>query len=475
MKRLLALSLLAAGVCHAQVPYNASPDWRSTDRRYATGGALVDLNGDRWPELVVANGNDMRSERNGLYLNNAGTLPTAPTWESADLGMHGHLAVGDVNADGYPDVAITVLRPGSGPGVKLYMNRGGTLEATPSWTSQNGFYGWHAAFGDPDLDGDLDLLVGSSDAYGSGRWQNFIYFNDGGALSRTPGWSSIDNRNLDHMEFCDVDDDGDLDVVAIGSGTYNWIYRNRGGAIDTVPDWQSTDNSRQFANTLALGDVNGDRRPDLVMSDNNQLSGGSGYVKLYRNDGAGAFEQTPGWRYFDGYVSGVALADINRDGLLDLATGAWWDNARIFLNNGSGFNAAPDWSSAVRPVIEAIVFGDVDRDGIRVVTAHMNLDTGRVAAERPIYLRTPGNVVQTAPRKLYQLNRQPVERIVGVAVDGRWLGRGEYCFNATTGWVALKDVPVRSVQIVYEYSEKPEMVITDWENNGNIMFRWRGT
>lgn len=462
---------LAAAVVMAQAPYNTNPDWRSLDRRYATGGAIADINGDGWPDVVVSNGNDMRTERNGVYISNAGVLPTSPTWESGDAAKHGHLFVADYDNDGDQDVAVALLNPlSSEPGIKIYRNDGGTLTSTPAWRSAASFYAWHPSWGDFDLDGDLDLLIGSSDAYGGRRWQNFIFINRGGVLDTTPGWSSADNRHLDHMEFADVDDDGDLDVVAIGSGTSNWIYRNNNGVIDTVPDWNSLDNTRQFANTLAIGDVTGDGRLDLIMSDNNQLSGGSGRFKLYRNNGAGSFEQTPGWSYFDGYVSGVALADLNNDGRLDLATGAWWDNTRIFMNTGSGFASSPTWNSSARQVVEMIAFGDINRDGLTTVREFKNINTGRT-------IRGPipfGNPIQRAPgRKLYRLDRMPIERVVRVIVDGRVLARGDYSVNLPNSTITVAQAPLSSLSVEYVYSRKLDMLVTDWENNGNYVYLWR--
>lgn len=469
------VTLLLAGMASAQTIYPTMPDWRSTDRHFATGGAFADINRDGWLDFVVANGNDMARERVAVYFSNAGVLQMTPGWQSNEARYHGHIAVGDINQDGWTDVAVAVLWSEGGPGVKVYLNQNGTLSNSQSWASANSFYGWHVALGDPDADGDLDLLVGSSDAYGSGRWPNYIFFNNGGTLETTPSWQTADTRNLDHMEFCDVDDDGDLDIVAIGSQTANWIYRNHYGVINQTPDWNSVDNANQMANTLAIGDVSGDGRPDLVMSDNNQISNGSGRFKLYRGTRYGIFEPTYSWSYFDGYVSAVALADVNNDGRLDLTTGAWWDRTRLFLNSPTGLSLEPSWNSALNSVVEAIVFGDVNRDGLATATVHKDIYTGKTilatAKQSPYGLATDEGIMPT--RRLYSIGRQPIERVIRVVVDGNEVPYSYYCANLMNGWVSLRKAPTRSVAIEYEYSTKLDMGVTDWENNGNVIYLHR--
>ncbi len=441
---------IVSGMCGwAQLPYNTSPDWRSADRHYATGGLFADINGDGWLDFVVSNGNDMRRERVAVYYNINGVLETTPSWESSDTGYHGHLTVGDINGDGWLDVVVAVLLPQGGAGVKLYLNQGGTLSSAPNWVSAVSFYGWHPALGDPDADGDLDLAIGGFWPYGSGQTRHFIFFNRNGMLETTPSWEVTTVRDVAHMEFGDVDRDGDLDLIAIARQG-NLIFRNQNGVISTTPDWVSTDNNRQFANTLALGDVTGDGYLDLIMSDNNQLSGGSGYHKLYRNLGTGVFESIPSWRYYDGYVSGVALADVNGDGRLDLAVGKWWGSIHLFLNTGTGLSSTPIWNSAVQPVAEAICFGDLNRDGI----------------VRATYTSSQG-------QKLHYLGHQPIERILQVVADGRSLSPAEYCYNLTNGWISLRNSPSQSLIVEYEYSTRLEMGVTDWDNRGNIIFYHR--
>lgn len=137
-----------------EIPYNTSPDWESNPGKIGTGLGIADINGDGWKDIIVANGNDILRNHVEIYYNQGyGVFNTAPDWVSADVDYHGHLAVGDVNKDGWIDVAVSVYIGAAGfsePGkIKVYYNNEGELEANPSFVS-DGFYTFSCAFGDAD-------------------------------------------------------------------------------------------------------------------------------------------------------------------------------------------------------------------------------------------------------------------------------------------------------------------------------------
>src|SRR5512137_491079 len=112
----LTFCLLYMSMVSQTIPYNTSPDWTSIANGHrATGLGLADINGDGWKDLVVANGNDMARQNLVVYYNNGdGTFPLDPSWESADIDYHGHLACGDIDQDGDIDVAVSVYIGESG-------------------------------------------------------------------------------------------------------------------------------------------------------------------------------------------------------------------------------------------------------------------------------------------------------------------------------------------------------------------------
>jgi len=190
------LFFLAAAQNYSQVPFNQTPNWISTDiTSVSTGGMFADINLDGWLDYVVANGNDISRQKVVVYYNNGnGTFPTTPNWQSSDIDYHGHLDVGDINADGFPDVAVSVYIGPTGFNskgkVKLYLNNSGTLSSSPDWVSGDLVYTFSCAFGDADGDGDLDLAVAGGESYNSNPEQARIFYNTGGVLESLPSWKS---------------------------------------------------------------------------------------------------------------------------------------------------------------------------------------------------------------------------------------------------------------------------------------------
>ena len=425
--------LAVPGPLGAQVVYNSTPDWVSSDTLYSTGGALVDLDRDGWLDFVVANGNDIRRERLAVYYNNGdGTLPLTPNWLADDAEYNGHLSIADVNGDGWPDVAVglTIDDPGTAT-ARLYLNNAGTLSSLPDWESPDEVAAFHVDFGDVNGDGRADLAVGTGFGYhGSHRWHNYVYTNVAGTLESTASWVSTDVWDYSDILFGDVNDDGWLDLIGVGENTDTWVYLNRSGTLAATASWHTTDNPGQFSVMGTYGDLDDDGRPELFTTDNTQLFAGTGHFRRYDGLPGGLFTTTPTWTYFEGYGSAITLADVDADGNLDLATGGWWDRTRYFLNTDGLLSSTPDWSSGGTSVVEAICFGDVDRDGLR-----RPLESFDVSA-------APG-------QHLFQLAHQPIERIEYVLVDDTPLAPSEFTFDPVHGWISVGPEPSISVTVRY--------------------------
>ncbi len=338
--------------------------WVSADQGFGTGVGFADIDGDDALDLVVAYGNDMTPGPLVVYHNTEHALPSMPTWTSATTEYHGHLVVGDVNQDGWPDVAVSRFLGEAGfdqpGGVDVYLNHGGTLAETPSWSS-DGFFTFALDLGDMDGDGALDLAVAVGEAYYNEPDVSLVFVNDGfGDFGTTPAWSSDVPRFSFDVAWADLLGDARLDLVLANQAHGHVIFENTDGMLAAEPAWTASGPVTDFeGNTLDVGDVSGDGYNDLVVSDNLQL-GGVGRVRMWCGP---VFELC--WTSEDepAYQSAVSLFDVDSDGDLDLMAGAWWGSVRMYENVEGMLWGTPNWQSDLDEiVVEGFAWGDVDGD-----------------------------------------------------------------------------------------------------------------
>lgn len=439
------------------IPYAVTPEWESTPNGHiATGLGLADIDGDGWKDLVVGNGNDIQRQHLVVYYNNGdGTFPLTPDWESDDIDYHGHVAVGDINLDGWIDVAVSVYLGESGfgdPGkVKVYYNLEGELEGTPSFESYS-FYTFSCALGDADGDGDLDLATTNAEPYGAIYDEGNIFLNRNGIFDENPEWiSNVPIGSMD-VEFTDVDQNGFLDVIYISQVTDNFIFlSDNSGIIPSTPSWQSEESSN-YMNSVDFGFTGSDKIPGIIMTGNDQL-GGDGKVRLYSFDNGVPATSSASWTSNTfGYGSGILLSDVDVDGILDVIYGGWWLPVKIALGNATGFEMNPSYTSGTSSVVEAIQIADLDRDGIETTTETINI---------------------TESVSVIYLEKQLIENILSVQLNGENVSHAFYCSVPNKNWISFKDnlVSGDEVTVEYKFSHDGEMVITNWDSQiGNYIF-----
>jgi hypothetical protein len=156
---------------------------------------------------------------------------------------------------------------------------------------------------------------------------------------------------------------------------------------------------------LAVADVNGDGRPDLV--------GGSttGAVRVALGLGGGAFAGSASYAAGGGPITDVAVGDVDGDGRPDVvvATGT---GVAVLLGTGSGSLAAAR-TTAIGATAGAVALGDLDRDG------RMDVVVTEPASAGLAVLRGTGGGALAAP-VTYATSIQPVDLALGdVTNDGR--------------------------------------------------------
>jgi hypothetical protein len=441
MKILMTVCLLLIGTMtlFADMPYVKNPVWQSTESgKTSTGLVWHDADLDGYLDLFISNGNDITQSPDYIYYNDGGTIPTTHTWSTLSTDYSGHCAVGDINADGYPEFFVAnYIDPGwVATNSYMYPNNAGVLSTTPAWTSPHTFHSFSCELGDVDGDGDLDIAFACGEGYNQIKENLRVYYNVEGAIATDSFWLSGSTTFMLDVAWADYDLDGDLDLAFCGDEERIWLYRNDNAVLGLFPIWTSGDLSH--SNTLTWGDIDGDGYLELAVADNSQ-NGGTGKFKVYKNN-AGVLETTPFWQSSTGgYGSSVCWYDFDRDGDNDLATGRWWGEVTIYENTGGTLTTTPVWLSNISFVVEEIRTCDVDGDGVE-----------------------PYSMLRTDLKKVFYVDYYPLHWVDSVLVDGSKLTLSEYCFDLNSGWISLAEAPTVEVECFYKYSDKQDIGVSNW-------------
>lgn len=300
--------------------------------RFGTSVASIgDVNGDGIADFAVAApGAGIASMRSG---SNGASLWTAPcdVGPSSPGGSIPALvcALGDVNGDGIPDVAIA--RSASGA-VDVRRGQNGVLIKTitdPSPSGRPGTFG--AALspaGDLDFDGIVELAIGSPNASSSGLTQNgtiVIARSDTGAIVRTLfGGASSDHLGAALALVGDVDFDFVEDLAAGSPGSS--LFKPNGGLAEIrsgangLPTWillPPGPNARFGASVSGAGLLDANNAFDFAV-------GAPDVRRVFVYSGAFALPlYDVGLSAAPGFGETLAFpGDVNQDGVGDLIVGA---------------------------------------------------------------------------------------------------------------------------------------------------------
>ena len=277
--------------------------------QFAWSVVVADVNSDGKPDAVVSNG---ASDTLGVLLGNGdGTFRAAVTYGSGGSGVRS-VVVADVNGDGRPDLVVANTNSSS-VGV-LLGNGDGTFQPAVSYSS-GGISAVSVAVADLNGDGRLDIVVANE----SDNTLGVLLGNGDGTFQP---------------------------AVAYGSGSHSFTY------------------------FLVIADVNGDGKPDLVVADecSDHPTCNSGAVGVLLGNGDGTFQAaviypSGGIASFSGATS-VAVADVNGDGRPDVLVGNYFSGTvGVLLGNGDGtFQAPVDYNIGFAPV-RSVAVADVDGNG----------------------------------------------------------------------------------------------------------------
>ena len=307
----------------------------SNDDSWQYGLNLADIDGDGDLDLITTP--QWSWAKMFIYKNNGSG--TFSVWQTINTNISAYnKALGDVDGDG--DVDIVLVSAGSGSPLRVYKNNGNGVFSL--YNSFAGEGGRTVVLGDVDNDGDLDAVVATM-YYGTAIR---LYRNDGNG-NFTMDTQVIGDSNMDYHSVAlgDLNGDGKLDIVA-GTGSYNFqIFKNLGNGYYTLMQtykWLTSWVSYHMQ--IRIADMDGDGKRDIISS---CYSGGIMVWRCLNND----FEFAPCYRSsLASYGHGMDIGDINADGKLDIVGSCANDYlAYTFFNNG-GTSGTPVSASNNSPV-----------------------------------------------------------------------------------------------------------------------------
>jgi hypothetical protein len=270
-----------------------------------------------------------------LSLGSAGSsgssLSFGPAVESLTHAGSFLVALGDLNGDGQPDLAVANY---SVPPSTVDAGGAGGLGGSGSGTGGSGTGGTPGT-----TPGSVSVFLSATGGYGPPQLYNV-------------------GINLQSIVAGDLNGDEKADLAVVNDQGVSVLFNSGSGtllspvsfATGTGPAW------------VALGDLNGDGKADLAVANRGSYNGSEwvgGDVAVLLNMGGGTFVAA-------NYPAGaspvsVAMADLNGDGKADLAV-ASGTGVSVLLNNGNGtFGAPTSYGSGTNPF--SVAAGDLNGDG----------------------------------------------------------------------------------------------------------------
>jgi hypothetical protein len=411
-----------------EVPDAFDPQACDGDGCYTNYLRLTDIDGDSDLDVLLPSSSGGGDEPFVVYANDGAgqfTSISSTVFGGTFVGHLRQIAVGDIDADGDPDL----YGPDAGTGDPdvLFVNDGAgsfTEEGATRLPAGLSSSAGAARFGDADNDGDLDLFVGDRFSGGGVRAAH-LYLNDGAgaftdATNQLPRTAAGDVAY--DFDLFDADRDFDLDLLIDMHVGTSMLWLNDGAGTFTAAPFPAQ-------GALKYGpvacDVDGDADLD-VWFDN----AGPNYTEqLLVNDGAGLFADETAERVTgnpNADDNGLACIDLDGDGDLDAAIASLSNEERVLINDGAGgFALQPNAFSPAGDSTLWFEFGDVDGDG------RLDVVTGQGESgdfQDRLYLGTEAIPVDTIAPKILAVEPTPAT----VEVDTTVAVRFAVSDNATT-------------------------------------------
>ncbi|HMG86249.1 MAG TPA: FG-GAP-like repeat-containing protein [Terracidiphilus sp.] len=314
--------------------------------------AVADLNGDGIPDLFVE---DYFGTYDVLLGKGDGTFTVVGS-PFGPYSQTGSFVVGDFNNDGIPDVAaINGTYYGPSNTITIFLGNGDGTFTVAGSSPAVGMSPSGITTADINGDGNADLVVSQTDSSGKGEMAVFLGNGDG-TFTQAPSPPSVGSTATSIVP-ADINGDGKPDLVLSGNGGSGiTILLGKGDGTFTVVAGPG-----QAGEAIAsVADLNNDGIPDLVFP-----SAPASYLTVFLGNGDGTFTQAPSSPKVNLQIGPSAIADFNQDGIPDIVYAIpGTASAGILFGKGDGtFVQAPATITYAYDFSGNLVVADFNGDG----------------------------------------------------------------------------------------------------------------
>jgi hypothetical protein len=315
--------------------------------------------------------------------------PLPPDWsaesDQAGAAFGTTAAAGDVNGDGYADLAVGAPEFDNGEDdegrIFVYLGTASGLSSTSAWTAESdqtgARLGSSLSLGDVNGDGYADLSAGAP-WYSNGQSKEgkvFVYYGSAEGLSAQPLWTSEGDKDGALFGWA-IDLSGDMNgdgfaELAVGAMSYEagqvdegraFLFQGSAAGLSLTPVWMGEGDQAEAGYGFSVGsagDVNRDGFDDLLV-------GAPGYLDLKPQDGrvflyhgsAGGLSRTASWKASGSDYGemrfgdlAVRVGDVNGDGFGDILVGDYFRtvsahllrSTHLYYGSASGLEQAARW------------------------------------------------------------------------------------------------------------------------------------